>query len=154
MQDKTKVALFLICLMAIVSIPAFTQQQPAVAIREASTDSMKIAVIEQKLRDMDEARELQITEIHRRLDELNHHREQADKDKADFVNILAFTAYQKDVQNWRDEVNKQLAGLSGSSSGIAGFKDATLATIVALVSLAGFLFMLYTRNKEKPPSRR
>jgi hypothetical protein len=88
---------------------------------------VKIAVLENEVRNLKSAIELQAKEYERRLSDLNHAHAQATVDKSKFVSGELFYAKLDEVAKWRSEMEKWQSkvigiaiGLGSAAGGIAG----------------------------------
>lgn len=80
---------------------------------EASLHSVeqKLAVLTERVTGNERARNLDISEVQRRLLELNHAHEKQVKDQATYIERRVFETTMQDFAKWRDAINSTIAGL-------------------------------------------
>lgn len=99
----------------------------------------KLGALEVRLDALDEARVIQIDELARRLDELNHAHAVAQTDRHIFATKDAVEQDKQVLAKWRDEVKETLASQKGQ-----GLYIAALSSIVSSV-VTGVLILLIGR---------
>lgn len=151
----TAMAVLAVCLATAAS--PLRPQQPNVAVREQSSDAVKIAVIEERLRGMQIALDLQAAKYEDRLLALNHAHDKQVSDQATYLAKDSFEATIKGWEEWRTATEKRLTIIEASALGGSTFRSNALVTIMAGVALAGFFMLWFTRRRERehapPPGR-
>ena len=149
---RWRIAIF--CLLTAL-MPFVIAQQPNVAVRETSNTITKVAVIEERLRGMEVALQLQAQKYEERLELLNHAHDKQVADQATYLEKSVYQANQKDLDTWKAGIDSRLTIIESRQSGAATFRDTSLNTILALISLAGtlislagFVFMFVTRRRD------
>ena len=117
---------------------------------DRDTLRVRISVLEERLRGLDRALQLQAAEYRRRLDELNHAHAQRVARDADYVLREKFDTFEKQERLWRDQVNETLAALQGRTTAVRSSKDDTRslwAILIAVASVvAAFVALFWKKN--------
>jgi hypothetical protein len=95
-----------------------------------------IAVLEERVKNRDDALALQAREYERRLNDLNHAHERAQADKLQFLPQSVHDQFYSEYQEWRRGVDKVLTALSAR-------RDANLALFSAVISVLGLIFVAF-----------
>lgn len=127
--------------------PLPAQQQANVAVREPSSLATRIAVIEERMRGQDTALMLQADKYESRLQALNHQSERILAASSKSLDIETFNATMKGLQDWRDSVEKRLTTIEQRAGGASGFRDVAVSTLLTIIAVVGFVFMLLTKRR-------
>jgi chromosome segregation ATPase len=92
----------------------------------------EIAVLQQQIRGLENARDLQAKEYQRRLEELNHAHAKAEARNAEYLPRELFESTINEFRMWRREVDKTLSEAHGSKAGIT----AAVGIVLSLLALA------------------
>ena len=85
------------------------------------------AVWKAETESRDKARDIQAMELSRRLDDLNHAHQNAEKDKQAFLTKATYEAFLKGFESWSREVNTYMSNQQG--------RTAAYVSIVGIVIL-------------------
>jgi recombinational DNA repair ATPase RecF len=96
--------------------------------------SVRIAVLEQQLRDRDIQLALQAKEYERRLDELNHAHDKQVEDQRTYVSEDKFAGYASKMDTWRNDVSLALAQLQGQAGGKGSVGRIVVQVLTLLIS--------------------
>ena len=107
----------------------------------------QIAVLTERLRGVETARELQAKEYARRLEELNHAHREAKERNALFVTREAYDVTVREWTIWRAGVDKELSEMRGSKTGQHALFAYILAGLALLASAANW----YATIQVMPP---
>ena len=91
------------------------------------------AVFSERIANAEKARELAIREMERRLSDLNHAYEEAERDRRTLLPVAVHEAFYAEYKAWRDEVNKVLAIQAGRTAAFAAAITVAFAVIQILL---------------------
>lgn len=121
------------------SVPLKEHLLAMLAAERERVDQHK-ALVDLRFELADRASQVEHIEMLRRLDALNHAREEARQKEANFVNREVYDSQTKEHSKWRDEVNAALAARQGRSSVTTGVAGAVGG--LALSALFGLIMYL------------
>jgi hypothetical protein len=102
--------------------------------REIDHERQRIeAVFAERIANAEKARELAIRETERRLNDLNHAYEAAERDRRTLLPVAVHEAFYAEYKAWRDEVNKALAIQAGRAAAFAAAITVAFAVVQILV---------------------
>jgi hypothetical protein len=105
----------------------------------------RVTVLEEQLKAMREAKELQAKEYERRLTDLNHAHERQVEDQATFVSADKFEGFQGEINQWRNTVTITLADLAGKSAGIGSARGLVVQVITIVISMVTIAVIFWSR---------
>jgi hypothetical protein len=105
--------------------------------------SVRIAVLEQQLRDRDIQLALQAKEYERRLDELNHAHDKQVEDQRTYVSEEKFSGYTSKMDAWRNDVSLALAQLQGQAGGKGAVGRVLVQVLTLMISAAVLAALLW-----------
>ena len=111
-------------------------------------DEMEVRLLDEKLARLREVvdtrfdakmreRDLAYADLNRRLEVLNHMREETVRDRDQFLPRASFEQFFKDFGNWRDTVNAKMNNMDGRIAAYAG--------IIGFVAVLMQVFLHYWR---------
>jgi hypothetical protein len=115
-------------------------------LSDTPTLDTRIAVLEERVKNREDALRLQAVEYQRRLDDLNHAHQMAQERNSEFVRIGTYGSDVGALQKWRDEVNVVIAQLQGATRGTRSVWDLFFQILPLLVSLAVLGGMIWPRK--------
>lgn len=102
------------------------------ALVEIQELTVKIAVLEERIRGREEALQLQASEYERRLDDLNHEHDKNKERNAEFVRREQYDATLNSLTVWRRTVDDWIAEARGSRTAFVATASATLSVLAIL----------------------
>jgi len=100
----------------------------------------QIAVLQEKIASMQEAKVLQAKEYERRLEELNHAHAKAEQRNADYLPRELFERTMEELRLWRERVDHSISTAQGSRAGVFAAAGIVISVVAALIALLPFLF--------------
>jgi hypothetical protein len=100
------------------------------------TVDVRLARIDERMRAIAAALELQAREYERRLVDLNHAHEKQVSDQSTYVSDDAFQGFVKEIRAWQRSVDAQFAELKGGTTGVTKTRTAAHQSwVLVLMSL-------------------
>ena len=112
---------------------------------------VRIARLEERFTASEKALDLQASETHRRLDELNHAARTRDIRDQNFVSIDKFEGLARELQNHREGVNKQLHEIEGRTAGANTSRAHLFQVIGVALIVVGILVGIWLSSPAEVP---
>lgn len=106
----------------------------------------RVAVLEEQIRGMDRALQIQARQYEARLESLNGERARQLEDRANFISRDVYDSSHKDLMDRVLRVEAKITSIESEHAGASGLFSATSQGIVVIVALVGLAYTLIVRK--------
>jgi len=124
------------------------EQQPddvKIAVSTARI-AVKIAVLEEKVFNLQVAIDKQAKEYERRLAELNHAHEKQVADQSTYVSGARYEGWQGEINSWRSDVSNKFAVIEGRSGGITSTRALILQVLPMIIAILSIIAVIWGKK--------